>query len=76
MELTPKGKDLSFKRVILGVDRESFLIQRLTVFDLYGNTTEVELSKQKVNSGLKGELFHFSPPPGTDVVAPLKPPVP
>jgi outer membrane lipoprotein-sorting protein len=62
--------------VILGVDRESFLIQRLTVFDLYGNTTTVELSKQKVNSDLKDELFKFSPPPGTDVVAPLKPSFP
>lgn len=76
LELTPKGKDLSFKRVILGVDRGSFFIQRLTVFDLYGNTTEIELSKQKINSGLKDELFQFSPPPGTDVVAPLTPPVP
>ena len=76
LELTPKGKGLSFKRVILGVDRESFFIQRLTIFDLYGNTTVVELSKQKVNSGLKDELFQFSPPPGTEFMAPLKPPVP
>jgi outer membrane lipoprotein carrier protein len=76
LELTPKGKDLAFKRVILGIDRESFLIRRLTVFDLYGNTTTVELSKQKVNSDLKDELFQFSPPPGTDVVTPLKPSIP
>ncbi|MCZ7626579.1 MAG: outer membrane lipoprotein carrier protein LolA [Candidatus Methylomirabilis sp.] len=34
LELTPKRKGLAFKRVILGVDRGSFLIQRLTVFDL------------------------------------------
>ena len=76
LELTPKGKDLAFKRVILGVDRESFLIRRLTVFDLYGNTTTVELSKQTVNNDLQDELFRFSPPPGTEVVRPLKPTVP
>ncbi|HWQ70046.1 MAG TPA: outer membrane lipoprotein chaperone LolA [Patescibacteria group bacterium] len=76
LELTPKGKELAFKRVVLGIDRESFLIRRLTVFDLYGNTTTVELSKQKVNSDLKDELFQFSPPPGTEVVTPLKPPIP
>ncbi len=76
LELTPKGKDLAFKRVILGIDRESFLIRRLTVFDPYGNTTTVELSKQKVNSDLKDELFQFSPPPGTEVVTPLKPSIP
>lgn len=76
LELTPKGKGLAFKRVILGVDRASFLIRRLTVFDLYGNTTTVELSKQTVNSNLKDELFQFSPPPGTEVVTPLKPTVP
>lgn len=76
LELTPKGKALSFARVILGVDRERFLIQRLTVFDLYGNTTAIELSEQKPNSGLKDELFHFSPPPGTDLVAPPRRPVP
>lgn len=76
LELTPRGKDLSFKRVIVGVDRESFFIQRLTVFDVYDNTTVVELSKQKVNSGLKDELFQFTPPPGTDIVAPPRPAVP
>jgi outer membrane lipoprotein carrier protein len=76
LELIPKGKDLAFKRVILGVDRESFLIRRLTVFDLYGNTTTVELSKQKVNNDLKDELFRFSPPPGTEIVSPPKPIIP
>ncbi len=74
LDLIPKGQDLSFKRVILAVDRESFLIQRLTVFDLYGNTTAVELSDLKVNGGLKEGLFQFSPPPGTELVAPPKPP--
>lgn len=76
LELTPKGKGLAFKRVILGVDRDSFLIQRLTVFDLYDNTTTVELSRQQVNTNLKDDLFRFSPPPGTEVITPLKPTVP
>ena len=74
LDLAPRGQDLSFKRVILAVDRESFLIQRLTVFDLYGNTTIVDLNDLKVNPGLKDGLFQFSPPPGTDVIAPPKPP--
>ncbi|NJD68725.1 MAG: outer membrane lipoprotein chaperone LolA, partial [candidate division NC10 bacterium] len=76
LELTPKRKGLAFKRVILGVDRGSFLIQRLTVFDLYDNTTTVELSRQQVNTNLKDDLFRFSPPPGTEVITPLKPTVP
>jgi outer membrane lipoprotein carrier protein len=76
LELTPKGKEPAFKRVILGVDRESFLIRRLTVFDLYGNTTTVELSKQQVNNDLRDDLFRFSPPPGTDIVSPPKPIIP
>ena len=74
LDLAPKGEDLSFKRVILAIDRESFLIQRLTVFDLYGNTTAVDLSDLKVNGGLKDGLFSFSPPPGTDLVGPPRPP--
>ena len=74
LDLAPRGQDLSFKRVILAVDRERFLIQRLTVFDLYGNTTIVDLSDLQVNPGLKDSLFQFSAPPGTDVVAPPKPP--
>ena len=76
LDLTPKGQDLSFKRVILAIDRESYLIRRVTVFDPYGNTTVVELSKLKVNGGLEDGLFRFSPPPGTDLVAPPKSPVP
>ncbi len=74
LDLVPKGQDLSFKRVVLAVHRETFLIQRLTVFDLYGNTTVIDLADLKVNDGLKEGLFQFSPPPGTDVVAPPKPP--
>lgn len=76
LDLAPKGQDLSFKRVILAIDQESFLIKRLTVFDLYGNTTVVELSELKVNGGLEDGLFKFSPPPGTDLVAPPRRPVP
>jgi len=76
LDLVPKGQDLSFTRVILAVDRETFLIQRLTVFDPYGNTTVIDLADLKVNGGLKEGLFQFSPPPGTDVVAPPKPPGP
>ena len=76
LDLVPKGQDLSFKRVILAIDQESFLIKRLTVFDLYGNTTVVELSELKVNGGLEDGLFKFSPPPGTDLVAPPRRPVP
>ncbi|MBI3781628.1 MAG: outer membrane lipoprotein chaperone LolA [candidate division NC10 bacterium] len=75
LDLAPKGEDLSFKRVVLAIDRESFLIHRLTVFDLYGNTTAVDLSDVKVNEGLKDGLFQFSPPPGTDVISPPKAPV-
>jgi len=75
LDLAPKGEDLSFKRVVLAIDRESFLIHRLTVFDLYGNTTAVDLSDVKVNEGLKDGLFQFSPPPGTDVISPPKTPV-
>ena len=74
LDLAPKAEDLSFKRVVLAIDRESFLIQRITVFDLYGNTTSVDLSDLKVNGGLKEGLFQFSPPPGTDVVTPPKSP--
>jgi outer membrane lipoprotein carrier protein len=73
LDLAPKGEGLSFKRVVLAIDRESFLIRRLTVFDLYGNTTAVDLTDLKVNGGLKDGLFKFSPPPGTDLVTPPKP---
>jgi outer membrane lipoprotein carrier protein len=73
LDLTPKAQDAAFKRVILAVDRESFLIHRLTVIDLYGNTTVVEFSDLQVNAGLKDGLFHFAPPPGTEVIAPHRP---
>jgi len=73
LDLTPKGRDLSFTRVVLAVDRERFLIRRLTVFDLYGNTTVVDLSEVQVNGGLADGLFRFSPPPGTEVVSPPAP---
>jgi outer membrane lipoprotein-sorting protein len=48
-------------------------VEKTTLFDAYGNTTVVAFSRLKVNGGLGGQSFTFSPPPGVTVVTPPKP---
>lgn len=67
VRLTPKAEESDFKRIDLWLDEG--VPRRLSFSDPLGGQTEVELLDLKVNQALDGELFRFTPPAGTEVVA-------
>ena len=45
-------------------------IEEARISDPLGTTTHLALSEERRNVSLGADLFHFTPPPGVDVVRP------
>ncbi len=65
VQLTPKRKDGDFKSVQIGFGKE---LQRLDLKDNFDQTTHIRFTHLERNPELDPKLFHFTPPPGVDVV--------
>ena len=68
MDLLPRKKTgVSMKKLRLQAD-ERGRIERLTVFDRTGNTSDIEFHEVREGVGLDDERFHFKVPKGTEVI--------
>lgn len=67
MILTPKNM-VTVEKVLVEIDKESYLINRLTIFENGGNKVSFNFSNIKTNSGLKDKLFDFKIPKGIGVL--------
>lgn len=70
LDLRPKHPEAGIARLLLEVNLQTYLIERITLFDAAGNTTVIALTHLKLNSGLGDQQFEFTPPAGVTVVAP------
>ncbi|MDR3426361.1 outer membrane lipoprotein chaperone LolA [Silvimonas sp.] len=66
LEATPKRDDSSFEHIRLGLANGQ--IQRMDLFDKFGQTTQIRFSQIMSNPKLDTGLFHFTPPKDVDVV--------
>jgi outer membrane lipoprotein carrier protein len=66
VEATPRSAESQFKRIRLGF-RDN-LPRAMTLVDAFGQTTELTFKTIERNPSLAPDLFHFTPPPGADVV--------
>lgn len=66
LRLKSKDKDPQFAYADLGLDTNG--LQRMQFEDALGNKTEIRFAGWKRNPALPAETFHFTPPPGVDVV--------
>lgn len=64
--LTPRSKDTGFEGIRLGFDDRS--LRSMVLKDNFGQTTRLEFSRLQRNPPLPADLFHFTPPPGVDVI--------
>jgi chaperone LolA len=72
LRLTPKQDPEAIGLLDLTVNAKTFDIQQAVVTDPLGNVTRLQLSNIDRSAPLKDELFHFSAPPGVDVVEPYR----
>jgi outer membrane lipoprotein carrier protein len=63
----PKGMEDRVQQVLLEITPNNE-ISRIRVEELDGSTTEFRFSDIQENVAVKPELFHFTPPPGVEVV--------
>ena len=67
IELRPKTMQL-VEKVLVDIDKETFYIKGMTLFEKSGNKVSFDFSKTKINSGLKDSLFDFKVPKGTEML--------
>ena len=67
IELHPKTMPL-IEKVLVDIDKETFYINRLTLFERSGNRVSFNFSNIRSNSGLKESLFDFKIPKGVEVL--------
>jgi outer membrane lipoprotein carrier protein len=70
LRLVPKQKDSGIGAMELGVRKSDASVAEAKITDAAGTTTRILFSGEHRNVTLEPDLFHFSPPPGVDVVKP------
>lgn len=70
LQLVPREAAESFRRVVLTLRSPEFTIEAAEVLDGAGNLMQYRFSDIRRNVGLSREVFHFEPPPGTELVRP------
>ena len=68
VELSPKEPLATLAKLILTVDKKTYTVLQTDVFDGLGNVTRTRFLDIKTNVGLSNSFFHFTIPPGTEVI--------
>jgi outer membrane lipoprotein carrier protein len=66
VELAPLSEAADFAALRIGFDGER--LGSMELIDALGQTTVIRFSEVRINPSLDAELFHFTPPPGVDVI--------
>ncbi|HEV7732535.1 MAG TPA: outer membrane lipoprotein chaperone LolA [Candidatus Binatia bacterium] len=70
LKLVPKKKGQGIGDMILGVRKSDASVAEARITDPAGTTTRIRFSNEKLNAPVAEDRFHFTPPPGVDVVKP------
>jgi outer membrane lipoprotein carrier protein len=68
LDLVPVKPEEGVKKLQIAVSRESFQINRVMLFDPYGNVTTLVFSAIELNKDLPDSFFNFKVPAGVDVM--------
>ena len=76
VELAPRESIATVSKLILTVDKKTYLVLQADVVDGLGNVTRTRFIDTKTNVGLANSFFQFTVPPGTDVIKMQEPSAP
>jgi outer membrane lipoprotein carrier protein len=68
LELIPRESNAALSKLTLTVDKKSYYVVQVDVFDGLGNVTRTRFIDMKTNVGLPDSFFQFTIPPGTEVL--------
>ena len=70
LELKSHSAESEFERILLGLSEDRLVM--MIMEDAFGLRTELRFEQMLRNPPLDDDLFHFEPPPGTDVIGALE----
>ena len=76
LELIPREPYAALSKLTLTVDKKTYYIIQTDVFDGLGNVTRTRFTDIKTNKELPNSFFHFTIPPGVEVLKMKEPSVP
>lgn len=68
LELIPLKPQSTFSRLVLGVNKENFQINKTVIYDLYGNITTITFDNININKELSNSIFQFEVPSGVKII--------
>jgi outer membrane lipoprotein carrier protein len=68
LDFVPVKPEEGVRKLQIAVNRETFQIVKIVLFDPYGNVTTLTFSGIELNRDLPDSLFTFKPPEGVDVM--------
>ncbi|NOX21215.1 MAG: outer membrane lipoprotein chaperone LolA [Nitrospirae bacterium] len=66
--LTPANSSAMVKNIELQLAKDSGLIQKIILHDIYDNKTTIEISHVTINEPIEDDVFKFKPPEGTTII--------
>jgi len=76
LQLIPRSSQHNLSKILLRIDKNTFLIYQTEVYDLFDNLTRITFSQIQIDTNLADTLFTFTPPPGVEMLAPPTIPLP
>jgi outer membrane lipoprotein carrier protein len=70
LRLLPRSRQAAFTELHIAVNRQSYLIERLTIYDTIGNVTDIRLQTIQTHAALPPQTFELSLPPNTEILTP------
>lgn len=68
VEIAPKESHPAVSKLSLTVDKKTYFVIQVDVFDGLGNVTRTRFIDIKTNTNLSGAIFKFAVPPGTEII--------
>jgi len=68
IEIAPKESHPAVSKLSLTVDRKTYFVIQVDVFDGLGNVTRTRFTDIKTNISLSGSFFQFKVPPGAEII--------
>lgn len=68
IEITPKDPHPALSKLSLTIDKKTYYVVQVDVFDGWGNVTRTRFIDIKTNVDLSDSIFQFKIPPGAEVI--------
>ena len=70
LRLLPRSPQASFKELHITINVETFFVEKITIHDTIGNTTNIHMYSLTMHKTLPEQTFKLNVPAGTEIITP------